>query len=126
VSTAPASIAQAVATVVASWETNRTQSPYTTEKYSSVLSRFVRFAEAHGIVALAQVDAALVEAFVHSLGRDRCGRVSRVVSGRTRVNRLSALRAFYAAVISAGWVESNPTADIAVPSRGAPSHNRVH
>lgn len=118
-STAPATLTLAVDAVVARWEQGRARSPYTIEKYGSVLSRFTRFAEAHDVTSIAQVDTSLVVAFVNSLGRDRRSQVSRTVSGRTRANRLSALRALFAAATKAGWVTSNPVTGVTTPPKSS-------
>lgn len=63
------------------------------------------------------MDAALVGAFTNALGRDRRGQVSSDVSGRTKSNRRSALRAFFAATSAAGWTSEDPAAIVELFNR---------
>jgi integrase/recombinase XerC len=87
------SVNSAVAAVNGAWVDDGVLAAQTLDKFGLLISRFARFAAAHDVTTLAEVDAALVARFVTAKGRSRYGSISEAAVA-TMHNRRAALRAF--------------------------------
>ena len=81
--------------------------PGTVRAYRWELARFTAYLQAQGRTAWAEVDNALVRAFLFSLA----GTNEKAARGRT----LAALRAFFAYLVRGGHLAHNPTEGIETP-----------
>lgn len=97
-------------------------STQTNEKLVVLVQRFERFAAAHDVTAIGEVDRDLVMKFVATRGRSRSGEVANAAVA-TRQNRRSALRALYRTARQAGLLIDDPTSCIELPRRD-PSEQR--
>ena len=109
----------AIETCLEAWAEDVAQgrmSLQTLDKWSLLLSRFGRFAAAHGVMDIEDVTGALAGAFVGAAGRDRRGERA-VPAVTTRSNRRTVLRAMVTTLRLAGLVLDDPTAGIVLPAR---------
>ena len=86
----------------------RRLSPLTVDAYRRDLQRFQSFATTRAIPDWPQVDAATVRAFVAARHREGLG-------GRSLQRTLSALRGFFAFLLTEGVVAANPAKGVAAP-----------
>jgi hypothetical protein len=114
------SLTTTVESVIDAWTVGGALSAQTLDKFGLLARRFARFADAHDVTALADVDRALVTKFVAAKGRTRYGQVSDAAVA-TMHNRRAALRAFFRTARHLRLTLDDSTTDIAVPAREASS-----
>lgn len=109
-------IDEARASVVAEWSDTQRLRPQSIEKFDGLLGRFVAFARAFRVVALADVDAGLVDRFIRARGRNRHGQVSDAAVATMQVRR-AVLRAFYRTARELQLTWDDPARDVDLPRR---------
>lgn len=91
-------------------------SEQTLDKLVQLVGRFERFAYAHAIAAIGEIDHDLVRKFVTAKGRSRKDAVS-APAAATQANRRSAIRALYRTARQAGLLLDDPTTELTLPGR---------
>lgn len=109
-------IDEARVSVVAEWCDTQRLRPQSIEKFDGLLGRFVAFARAFRVVALAEVDAGLVDRFIRARGRNRRGQVSDAAVATMQVRR-AVLRAFYRTARELQLTWDDPARDVVLPQR---------
>lgn len=112
------SLSAAVAVVTGAWIADGVLAAQTLDKFGLLTRRFARYAAAHDVTTLADVDPVLVAKFVAAKGRTRHGIVSQAAVA-TMHNRRAALRAFYRTARRLRLTLDDPTTDIDVPARAS-------
>ncbi|MDD4866979.1 MAG: integrase [Mycobacterium sp.] len=102
--------------VIDAWTVGGALSRQTLDKFGLLARRFTRFADAHDVTALADVDPTLVAKFVAAKGRTRHGHISDAAVA-TMHNRRAALRALFRTARQLRLTLDDPTTDVAVPAR---------
>ncbi|MFN7017875.1 MAG: tyrosine recombinase XerC [Fimbriimonadales bacterium] len=88
-----------------------TRSPHTVKAYGTDLAQFVEYALGAGIEQVAHLNERLVRSWIDS---------HRAASRRTRERKLYCLRAFFKFCRAMGWLERDPSTEIALPIQKRP------
>ena len=112
-------LSTAIQAVVATWHERAAagdMSPQTLDKFTLLMSRFDRYADAWGAVTCADVTPDLVRDFTVAYGRDRRG-AEAPPSVATQHQRRSVIRLWARDAIAAGYLLADPTLHLDLPPR---------
>lgn len=91
-------------------------SAQTLDKFSLLAGRFVRFATAHEVTRLGDVDQRIAQAFVTAHGRTRHGQTGPSAPATWHLRR-SVLRMLFRTARELGLADTDPTLDLSLPPR---------
>lgn len=112
-------LSTAIRAIVATWHERAAagdMSPQTVDKFTLLMSRFDRYADAWGAVTCADVTPGLVRDFAVAYGRDRRG-AEAPPSVATQHQRRSVIRLWARDAIAAGYLLADPTLHLDLPPR---------